>query len=69
MNESKISRWVRGYDRTSENLVVEYLLPDAWDLVRLQELFGVTTGDPMFDCFPAPLLLALTRRESGAYVG
>lgn len=48
----RVSRWVRGYDKVTEAVAVEYPLSEKWDLNRLQALFGVPADDPMFDCFP-----------------
>lgn len=47
-----VTRWVRGYDKMTETVAVEYLLSEKWDLKRLQALFGVPANDPMFDSFP-----------------
>ena len=52
MNAPAVSRWLRGFDGKRGELQVEYLLPAAWTLVRLRELFNASEDDPMFDSYP-----------------
>lgn len=51
MTDVHVSRWICGYDRETDQLVVEYHLPEAWTLQRLQELFDVPEENPMYDSF------------------
>jgi hypothetical protein len=64
VSDAEVSRWVRGYSKASERLTVEYALPEAWDLARLQELFAADSQDPMFDCFPIGEREALALADS-----
>lgn len=52
MTTPGVSRWIRGYDKVSGRMLVEYRLPVFWSLERLQHLFGMPEDNPMFDCFP-----------------
>jgi len=52
MTSPRVTRWIRGFDKVRENLVVQYRLPDSWTLERLQHLFGVPPENPMYDSFP-----------------
>ena len=47
MTLKPVCRWLRGYDATEE-LKVEYPLPDSWTLVRLQDFCGVSNDEPLF---------------------
>jgi hypothetical protein len=52
MSESLVQRWLRGFDKQTERLAVEYPLPSQWTVERLRALFAVRDDDPMFGCFP-----------------
>ena len=64
----RIARWIRGYDKATEAVTLEYRLSEDWDLNRLQALFGVPAGNPMLDCFPigAHEAAALSTAVAGA---
>ena len=64
----RATRWLRGYDKVTEVVEIEYPLSEKWELKRLQDLFGVPVNDPMFSCFPvgADEAAALSGAVSGA---
>ena len=51
MSITSVTRWVRGYHKHTESLVVEYPVPLSWTLERLQGLCGLP-DDPLFGSFP-----------------
>lgn len=52
MTTYRVSRWVRGYEKTGDALVVEFRLPESCTLGSLQKLFGISEENPMYDCYP-----------------
>jgi hypothetical protein len=50
-NIFKIQRVVRGFEKEGDKLVEEIPL-DGADISILQELFGVPSDNPMYDCYP-----------------
>lgn len=59
----RIARFIRGYDRVSEAVAVEYRLPRAWDLRALQQLFQLPADNLLVDSFP------IRAREAAALSG
>ncbi len=45
------TRWLRWYELNGNNLVDEEQVTQA-SLAQLQEIFGTTPDDPMFECYP-----------------
>lgn len=52
MTPQSVSHWIRAYDNVQGRMLAEYRLPESWTLKRLQDLFGVSEDNPMFDCYP-----------------
>ena len=48
--ETKIERVLRWFDKKGSNLVGEKVL-DNVKLEQLQELFGISSENPMYDCY------------------
>lgn len=52
MSDVAVTRWLRGYHRDHDKMVVEYQLPSSWTLERLQKLFAIPAENPLYDCYP-----------------
>ena len=48
----RVARWIRGYDRVSDAVAVEYPLSKQWDLRALQQLFDLPEDNLLVDSFP-----------------
>jgi hypothetical protein len=66
MIDPTVSRWVRGFDPTRGELVVEFRLPDSWTTERLRAVLGASKDDAMYDSY---LLGAVHAKLLGDSVG
>ena len=60
MTKTKVNRFVRGYSKETEQLVIEKPCPN-YELKELQILFNVEESNPMYDCYP------ITTEEQDTY--
>ena len=62
----KLERLIRGYDKTSERVVSEFLL-ESVPLEKMVALYSAT-GDPlMYDCYPVTEESERLLRESNSF--
>jgi len=46
-----VTRWIRGFSKRTDELVLERQISPDWTLKRLQLLVAAPRHDPLFDCW------------------
>ncbi len=52
MRENSVIRVVRGYEKDGDQQKMEFNLDPSVSIKELQEIFGESKGNPMYDCYP-----------------